>query len=199
MADETGPSVLGILGSPRVRSNTGMLLARLLAGAEAAGARVETVQLRLLDCRSCRHCGGCDRTGLCVVQDDMGEVIGKIRAARHLVLASPIHFSGVSGEMKTMIDRGQALWVERYRLKRIAPAGRRGVYLATCGGSDRRVFDWAKHTVLAFLNSAGFEYWGELFEANTDRPPPIGERAEVLARAERLGRELIENHREEQQ
>jgi multimeric flavodoxin WrbA len=186
--------VLGILGSPRPRSGTGVLLERVLAGAAAAGAETELIALRRLEYTSCRHCGGCDRTGQCVVQDDMQTVYPKLRAAHHLVLASPIQFSGVSGEMKAMIDRAQCCWVATYRLKEPVSdvAGeRRGVFVASCGGKDTRVFDWATHTVKAFLNSAGFRYWGEFFEANTDGAPPVQERTERLAEAEELGRRML--------
>ncbi len=186
--------VLGILGSPRERSNTGVLLERVLAGAAAAGAETELIRLRDLEYSSCRHCGGCDKTGECVVQDDMQQVHRKLRAARHLVLASPIQFSGVSGEMKAMIDRGQCCWVARYRLKRAVSeveGERRGLFVGTCGGRDARVFEWAAHTVKAFMNSAGFRYWGELFEANTDGSPPVEERRDRLAEAENVGGRLV--------
>lgn len=202
--------VLGILGSPRPRSSTGVLLERVLAGAAAAGAETELIALRKLKYTSCRHCGGCDKTGQCVVQDDMQMVYPKLREAHHVVLASPIQFSGVSGEMKAMIDRAQCCWVATYRLKEpvarpaaaMAVGGadlamsdiaaeRRGVFLASCGGRDTRVFDWATHTVKAFFNSVGFRYWGEFFEANTDGAPPVSERTERLAEAEELGRRML--------
>lgn len=172
-----------------------MLLGRVLAGAAAAGADAELVELRKLDLRSCRHCGSCDKTGRCVVRDDWQTVYRKIRGAQHLVLASPIQFSGVSGEMKSMIDRGQCFWVEKYRLKQPVSevvGDRRGLFVATCGGRDRRVFEWARHTVKAFFNSSGFRYWDELLEAETDTGPPIGEREDVLAKAEALGRRMVE-------
>jgi len=186
--------VLGLLGSPRPRSTTGVLLERVLAGAAAAGARTELISLRGLDYSSCRHCGGCDKTGRCVVPDAIQDVHAKLRAAHHLVLASPIQFSGVSGETKAMIDRAQAFWVATYRLKQPVSevsGERRGLFLATCGGDDERVFDWAKHTVKAFFNSTGFRYWEELLEPNTDKPPPMSERADVLAKAEALGRRIV--------
>lgn len=190
---EARPLVLGIVGSPRAKSNTGALLERVLAGAAAAGAQTELVVLRKLNYESCRHCGGCDKTGRCVVEDDILELHANLRGAQHLVLASPIHFSGVSGEMKAMMDRAQAFWVARYRLKApVSDVGgeRRGVFVATCGGGDRRVFEWARHSVLAFFNSTGFSYWGDLFEAKTDKPP-LSERGEVLAAAWELGREVM--------
>lgn len=189
------PLVLGVLGTPRRRSHTRLLLERVLHGAGAAGAETELIWLRELTFESCRHCGGCSKTGRCVVQDDMQQIYPRLRRARHLVLASPIQFSGVSAEMKAMVDRGQCCWVERYRLKRsVADVGgeRRGAFVATCGGGDTRVFGWAKPTVKAFFNSTGFEYWGELLEANTDAPPPVSERGDTLAKAEALGRGMVE-------
>ena len=189
------PTVLGVLGSPRRRSNTRALLEGVLAGAAAAGAETELIRLRDLQFESCRHCGGCNKTGRCVVEDDMQEIYSKLRAAQHLVLASPIHFAGVSGETKAMIDRAQCCWVETYRLKRsVAEVSgeRRAVFIATCGGRDTRVFEWAMPTVRAFLNSTGFRCWGELLEANTDAPPPLSERGDTLAKAEALGRGIVE-------
>lgn len=186
--------VLGLLGSPRSRSTTGVLLERVLAGAAAAGAQTDHIALRELAYSSCRHCGGCNKSGRCVVPDAIQGVHAKLRAAHHLVLASPIQFSGVSGETKAMIDRAQAFWVATYRLKQPVSevtGERRGLFLATCGGNDERVFDWAKHTVKAFFNSTGFRYWDELLEANTDKPPPMSERADVLAKAEALGRRIV--------
>ncbi len=194
------PRVLGLLGSPRAKSNTGLLLDRILAGAEAEGAAIERVDLRTLSGGSCRHCHGCRDSGQCVVQDDVQQVYQRIRAAQHLVLASPIHFAGVTGEMKCFIDRAQQLWVENYRLERRpteVAEPRRGIFVATCGGSDTRVFGWAEHTVKSFFNSAAFSYWGTLFEANTDTPPPLAERAEVLARGEALGHALMQEERNE--
>jgi len=194
-AARTRTLVLGILGSPRARSSTGVLLERVLAGAQVAGAETDLIALRSLKYSSCRHCGGCDKTGQCVVQDDMQTLYPKLSEAQHLVLASPIQFSGVSGEMKAMIDRAQCCWVATYRLKRPVPevAGeRRGVFVASCGGRDARVFQWAKHTVKAFFNSTGFSYWADFFEAHTDASPPVGERADRLAEAQALGRRLLD-------
>ena len=193
-SNETGPFVLGLLGSPRKCSNTGLLLDQVLAGAAEAGAAAELISLRELTIRSCMHCGGCDATGRCVVQDDWQRIYPRIRAANHIVLASPIQFSGVSGNMKAMIDRAQCFWVEKYRLKRPVSevAGeRRGLFLATCGGTDARVFEWGKPTVKAFFASVGVRYWAELFEPSTDVPPPMSERADVLAKARELGRRIV--------
>jgi hypothetical protein len=85
--------------------------------------------------------------------------------------------------------------MEKYRLKQPVSeitGERRGLFLATCGGKDLRVFEWASHAVKAFFASAGFLYWGELFEPDTDNAPPMSERVNVLAKARELGRRMLE-------
>jgi hypothetical protein len=195
MNDQARSRVVGVLGSPRKLSATRPLLEEVLAGAQAAGAATDLVDLRGLGLRSCLHCGGCEKTGRCAVPDQWQDIYAKIRAAQHLVLASPIHFSGISGEMKCMLDRGQCFWVEKYRLKRPVSemtSERRGLFVATCGGKDLRVFEWASHAVKAFYSSAGFSYWGELFETDTDQAPPMSERMNVRAKARELGWRMVE-------
>ena len=194
------PRVLGLLGSPRAKSNTGLLLDRILAGAEAEGAAIERVDLRTLSGGSCRHCHGCRDSGQCVVQDDVQQVYQRIRAAQHLVLASPIHFAGVTGEMKCFIDRRPATVGGKLPPRAAAHRSGRaaaGIFVATCGGSDTRVFGWAEHTVKSFFNSAAFSYWGTLFEANTDTPPPLAERGGGAGPGEALGRALMQEERNE--
>ncbi len=194
MEERGAPLLLGILGSPRAQSNTEVLLNRVLAAAAAAGAVTDLIRLRGLTFESCRACRGCELTGRCVVQDDMQKVYPKLREARHIALASPIQFSGVSAETKAMIDRAQCCWVARYRLRQSVaalPGERRGLFVATCGGRDTRVFEAARPPVKAFFNSTGFRYWGELFEAGTDEPPAVVERADALGRAADLGRRIV--------
>ena len=186
--------VLGIYGSPRQGGNSDLLLDRTLEGAQSAGAEVARLFVRDLKIAGCLECGGCDQTGACVVRDDMLEVHAKLRRAQHLVLASPIQFAGVSAETKAMIDRTQAFWVATYLLKKPvsnAIGERRGIFVAACGGDDLRAFEWAKPTVKAFFNSCQFRYWRELFEPATDMSPPVSQRADLLARAEQLGRDLL--------
>jgi len=66
--------VLGIYGSPRKGGNTDQLLDKVLEGARSAGAEVKRVYTRELNLCGCIECGGCDKTGECVVQDDMQKV-----------------------------------------------------------------------------------------------------------------------------
>ena len=105
--------VLGIYGSPREGGNSDLLLDKALAGAASAGADIEKVYVRSLTISGCQECGGCDKTGSCVILDDMKNVYPSMWEAEIIFLSSPIFFYGLPGPAKQLIDRSQAMWSKR--------------------------------------------------------------------------------------
>ena len=160
--------IVAFLGSPRKNGNSELLLNEAVKGAGAAGSDVRIFDLNLLKLTPCQNCGGCDTTGTCVVDDDMAEIYKEIRSADRLILASPIFFFGLSAQSKTMIDRCQCFWCEKYLLKRPLPEGkygRKGLLLLVggmkkeigveCSGATAKAFfrtiSVQEHTTLSFL------------------------------------------------
>jgi multimeric flavodoxin WrbA len=97
--------ILAINGSMRIRGNTDTLLASLLSGARNSGILVSQYALRdkkISDCRGCYYCYANSR---CAIQDDMQEIHGDMQSSDLLLLASPLYWWGVTGLMKTFIDR----------------------------------------------------------------------------------------------
>lgn len=97
--------VLIISGSPRKGGNSDLLCDRFREGAEAAGNTVEKVFLRSLKIGPCMACYGCRGKGVCVQKDDMEELLDQMVKADVLVLATPVYFYSMDGQLKTMIDR----------------------------------------------------------------------------------------------
>ena len=97
-------NVLGIYGSPRKKGNTDQLLDRALEGAQSAGAQISKIYARDLNISGCIECGGCDKTGKCVVEDDMQSVYPLLEQADVVFLASPIFFYGVTAQAKLLIE-----------------------------------------------------------------------------------------------
>jgi multimeric flavodoxin WrbA len=95
-------------GSPRGKnSHTEAMVEEFLAGAEEAGAEVENV---LLAEKSVAHCKGCfacwvATPGVCVIEDDMAELLEKLRQADVAVYATPLYTDVVSGLLKDFMDR----------------------------------------------------------------------------------------------
>jgi multimeric flavodoxin WrbA len=106
-------TVLGIYGSPRKGGNSDLLLDRVLEGAAAAGAEVERIVVRDLSIKGCQECGGCDKTGECVIDDGMTAVYPLLWETPVIILSSPVFFYGLPSQVKMLVDRSQALWSRR--------------------------------------------------------------------------------------
>lgn len=97
--------VLVINGSLRVRGNTDTLTASLMEGVKSADITARQYFLRDKKIAGCKGCYGCYKKSNCAIKDDMQEIHGEIQKADLLVLASPLYWWGVTGLMKTFIDR----------------------------------------------------------------------------------------------
>jgi multimeric flavodoxin WrbA len=97
--------ILGISGSPHAEGNTAFALKHALGAARARGAEAEYLSLAGIDIGPCRGCFACSEKGLCPQKDGMDGVIEKMLGADGIILASPVYFGLVSGQLKTMMDR----------------------------------------------------------------------------------------------
>lgn len=145
--------IIAFCGSPRPGGNTEILMNATLRPLAEAGHDITVYPLNTMNIRPCQDCGGCDRTGACILDDDMTGISAAIRTADRIILASPIFFYGLSAQAKAMVDRCQPLWCEKYLLKRPIPAGphgRKGLLLlvggmkkddaALCAGATAKAF-----------------------------------------------------------
>ena len=92
--------VLIISGSPRKGGNSDILCDEFAKGAKEAGHQVEKVRLQELTVKSCMACYACKKTSACVQKDDMTELLEKLISADVLVLATPVYFYSMDGQMK---------------------------------------------------------------------------------------------------
>lgn len=160
--------VIAFHGSPRAGGNTERLLDEALRGIGPDRHAISLFRLNAMNIKPCQNCGGCDETGRCVIEDDMGEIYEAIRTADRIILASPIFFFGLSAQTKIMIDRCQSFWCERYLLKKSLVGGeygRKGLLLLVggmksdtgirCGDATARAFfrsiSVPEHETLSFL------------------------------------------------
>lgn len=185
--------VLGIGGSPRVGGNSDILLDHFLEGAAQAGAHTDKILLNRLHYQGCQECGGCDSTGLCVVEDDMQKLYPLLINSSVVAVASPIFFSSISAQLKAMIDRCQCFWVARYRLKNLPDICARGVFLATRGQKGMEVFHKTSAIIKAFFNSLNITYTSEIFVDEVDNKGAILEHPDILEKNRRLGYDTVHN------
>lgn len=105
--------VLILSGSPRRGGNSDLLCDAFAEGARQAGHSVEKLRVSeksIHPCIGCYHCS--DHGGVCVFQDDMADVLQRMIDADVLVLASPVYFYSIDAQLKAVIDRTVARWLE---------------------------------------------------------------------------------------
>lgn len=106
-------NVLILSGSPRKDGNSDILCDQFAKGAADAGHQVEKIrvaQKQIHPCIACYHCR--DNGGVCVFEDDMAQLLQKMIDADVLVLASPVYFYSIDAQLKAVIDRTVARWLE---------------------------------------------------------------------------------------
>jgi multimeric flavodoxin WrbA len=98
--------VLALIGSPRKRGNTDILVDAALAEAAKRGIAGEKIYLYEKEIRPCVDCRACKRGDLvCILKDDMSKIYTAIDSSDALILGTPIYWYGPTAKMKLLIDR----------------------------------------------------------------------------------------------
>lgn len=98
-------------GSPRKNGNTSMLAEAFSEGAKSAGHTVTDFFLDDLNIHGCKGCfgGNSSRVCPCVQRDDMDKIYPAVRECDVVVLASPLYYWNLSGQLLTVLNRLFAL------------------------------------------------------------------------------------------
>ncbi|MBR2188313.1 MAG: flavodoxin family protein [Eubacterium sp.] len=104
--------VLAISASPRKGGNSDLLVDQFLKGAAEAGHVTEKVRFDGLTIWPCKACDYCKTNVRCSHIDDMAKIQHQMLTADVIVLATPIYFFSMSGQLKVMIDRCRPKYAE---------------------------------------------------------------------------------------
>lgn len=189
--------ILGIYGSPRKGGNTDIILDKVLEGARSAGAEVKAVYARDLKISGCRECGGCDKTGKCIIQDEMQDIYPLLQESDIIFLASPIFFYDMTAQVKLLIDRCQALWskrmLEKTREERKSYDSGKGYLIAIGATGGKKLFDGVQLTAKYFFDALDMSYEGGLFFGKIDKKKAILDHPETLQKAFDFGFNAVTN------
>ena len=111
--------VIVISTSLRAGSNSDLLAEKFAEGAKASGNEVQKISLRGKEIKFCVGCLSCQHTGFCVIKDDVPAIMEKVLKADVVCWATPIYYYEMSGQMKTLIDRMNAMYVKDYHFRDI--------------------------------------------------------------------------------
>ena len=98
-------------GSPRRNGNTSAMVNEFTKGAESAGNTVTEFFLDQMDIHGCKGCfgGHSSKECPCVQRDDMAQIYPAVKDCDIVVLATPLYYWNMSGQLRTAIDRLFAL------------------------------------------------------------------------------------------
>lgn len=179
--------VLGIMGSPRIKGNSDLLLDEALKGAQSQRAETEKVLVDKLNLTACREYYACLKDGKCVIKDDMDAIYRKLLEADIIIAASPIFFYTVSAQIMLLISRCQALWARKYVLKDLDIPVKKGAFIAVGATKGKKLFDGPKLTMHYFFEAINAEYTEELLVRGVDKKGEIKDHPDILAAAYELG------------
>lgn len=168
--------ILILAGSPRKGGNSEMICDAFLNGAKEAGHEGEKVRLRDHPIGYCLACDYCrSHNGACVHKDGMAEILEKMIAADVIVMATPVYFYAMDGQMKTLIDRTYPRYQEIAR--------KTFYFVITAADSDHET---AERTMEAFrgfamclpgAREAGVLFGGGLWASGAAQGQPILQKA----------------------
>lgn len=185
-------TTLFVLGSPRKNGNSDCLAKTAAGVLQEAGQSVSFLALREYPITPCRGCGGCSKTGKCVIgSDSMKELYEVVNRAHNLVMVSPVYFYGVTGQMKNFIDRCQPYWAEKYLLGQgRANSGRNGFFIGCAATSGKKVFDGCLLTVKCLFDALDIVYRGELLVRGVDEKGAVEKEQDFLDAAVEFGTQI---------
>lgn len=139
--------VVAFNGSPHKEGNTFSALTLVGDELQKQGIEFEIVHVGNKAIRGCMACMGCinNQNERCVINDEVNDWIQKMKNADGIILASPVHYAGIPGTMKSFLDR--AFFVSSVNGSMLRnKVGATAVAVRRSGGSS--TFDSLNHYVL---------------------------------------------------
>ena len=182
--------IVAVLGSPRPNGNSALMARAFLEVARERGADTEVYQLNQMNITGCQGCGQCKTDeDACVVVDDLTPVYDSIRESDLLVLASPVYFGDLSGQLKCFWDRTFA-WVNPDFTSRLA-AGKKSVLMLAQGAADAEMFNDIHPRYERWLKMFGFNENYLIRALGVQGPGEVKDKPEILEQARELARQLV--------
>ncbi len=181
------------LGSPRKNGNSEAAAKAVVEElSKSVDGEVEYIRLAEQVISPCIACGGCEKTGMCVVGDEMIGLYPTIDEADLIFLAGPTYFYSLGAQLKAFIDRIQARWSRKYLLKTAfrKEDKRRGYLICSAATQGKKLFDGSVLVAKSFFDAIDVPYGGELLIRGVDGRDAFTGNSEKVEQARLFGREI---------
>jgi multimeric flavodoxin WrbA len=131
--------IIFFCGSPNAHGHTNTLVEKVAREATALGAQVEIVDVPALEwkvpgCNACMECQSIPEYR-CTIDDEASAAVGRALQADVVVLATPVYFAAMTGQLKCLVDRMYSLVKIKEGFKS-GLAGKQMVLVATAGSQE---------------------------------------------------------------
>jgi multimeric flavodoxin WrbA len=179
-------TVVAVVGSPRAAGNTSYLVDAALDELASRGLAVEKIMLSEHRVLPCEGHDECEELAACPLDDDAAALLERMYRADGLILATPVYYEDVSGQMKVFIDRNcfnnyHEVWLSARSVGLIAVAESTG--LDDTIDSLRRFVALSSDKKVKPLSVTGFAYREGDAAGNATLVAAVREMAATMATA----------------
>lgn len=187
--------VVALNGSPNENGNTMFLLNELKGHIESLGAKFEIidVQKSILDCKQpfCINCiSPCNQN--CLRGTKLEEAYNKITDADAVIVASPVYFGTITGQLKCFFDKSRYIRTGKKWIGKIGAS-------VTVGASKYGGQENATNTIHNILMVHGFDIVNDGYEEfdaghfGVSAQEPANEDRYAIKRAKVLAYRIVDN------
>lgn len=182
--------IAAVLGSPRPQGNSSTLAHKFLETARELGAEVRVYPLNLMNFQGCQGCGACKANmETCVQEDDLAPVLEAVKEADVLVMASPVYFGDLSGQLKCFFDRTYSYLSPDFSSR--VPGGKKAVMILVQANPDETQFADIFPRYRRWLTWFGYAPVYLLRAVGVKNPGDIRQQTAILDQAASLAREIM--------
>lgn len=175
-------NVLLVNGSPHEKGCTYTALAEVSKALEQCGIGADIVHVGKQPLAGCMACGGCIKTGRCVIHDRVNEILEIVAHYDGYVFGTPVHFASGSGMMTSFMDR---LFYGQGGLFAYKPAA--AVVSCRRGGASATFDQMNKYFTISNMPVVSSQYWN-MVHGNT--PEEVLQDQEGLQTMRTLGKNM---------
>ena len=144
-------------GSPHAHGCTYTALCEVKQTLKANGVAARLLHIGTQPVAGCIACGRCARTGRCVFDDKVNEVLETLDEYSAIVLGSPVYYASASGQVCAFADRLFYAGGRRF-------AGKLGASVVSCrrGGASAAFDRLNKYFTIANMPVVPSQYWNQV-------------------------------------
>lgn len=167
--------ILIINGSPRKNKNCSKIIESITKKLDENELNYEVLNIYKMNIDYCTACGYCERTGKCVIKDDMTPLYEEFDKSIGTIVVSPMFFQSISTKVKTLVDRTQAFYSSKHILKKPsidANKQRRGIFIAIGGQPEyENQFLGGQLVMDLFFKCINTKLISNIYMSNSDKVP----------------------------